>query len=42
MPSSETYATATLIVTIASVISFAAVARRITKLDLLGALKARD
>jgi putative ABC transport system permease protein len=42
LPSSVTYATATLIVTIASVISFAAVARRIGKLDLLGALKARD
>lgn len=39
---SVSYATAVLIVLIASAISFAVVSRRIHKLDLLGVLKARD
>ena len=40
--SSVTYATAVIIVLLASAISFALVSRRIHRLDLLGVLKARD
>jgi putative ABC transport system permease protein len=39
---SQTYATAALIVVLSSGLSFAAVSRRIHNLDLLGVLKARD
>jgi putative ABC transport system permease protein len=39
---SQTYATAVLIVLLSSALSFAVVSRRIHKLDLLGVLKARD
>jgi putative ABC transport system permease protein len=39
---SQTYATAVLIVLLSSALSFAVVSRRIHNLDLLGVLKARD
>jgi putative ABC transport system permease protein len=39
---SRTYATAILVVLLASTLSFAVVSGRIRHLDLLGVLKARD